>query len=545
MKKILKALSFVLLLIYFLLSINLASSHPSDREIGQSLAIIGLAFFILIQSLIIKFKTKKINKRIKEKDATEARIKSLKIYLRDVEQSISDQQNQLTELKENHRLQMEKYKHEEDKKLLEIHSLAEKYKQENDATNIKIQTRYKQEEDRINKLIQSLIEKYEKEAIRTNRQIQSLTDKISQRRDLYDAMERGIESYYVSPDFEALTEEQKATVDSIAPTVLLNLNCYNYQELKKKFDANQKQVKELIDNFQNSNLNKSNRILYQIMAIALSAELQNILIKLKYGKRDDARSDIKILISNYIAILSDGSQNIPVSVKKFLFALEELYLNAIDIEYEYYIKKEQARQEQLELKAQMKAEKEELRRLKEEEEKIEREKEKFRLEQERLEAMLLEAKTEEEKKSIEVNLESISTQISDIDKKHEEVVNLQNGKAGNVYIISNIGSFGENIFKVGMTRRLDPQERVDELGDASVPFKFDVHSFIFSKNAPELETELHRLLDDRRVNKVNLRKEFFHVSLDEIEQLVYKVHPNAEFNRTILASEYRQSLSMK
>lgn len=495
MKKILKAISFILLLVYFLLSINLASSQsPSDRELGLSILIIGLAAFILIQSLIIKFKTRKINKRIKEKDATEARIKSLKIYQRDVEQSIAEQQDKLTKLKENHNLQMEKYKQVEDKKLKEI---------------------------------------------------QSWVDKISKRRDLYNAMEKGIQSYYISPEFEKLSEEQKANIDSIAPTVLLNLNCYNYQELKKKFDENQKQVKELIENFQNTYLNKTNKILYQIMAIALSAELQNVLTKLKYGKREDARNDIKILISNYIAIISDGSQNISASVKKFLFALEELYLNAVDIEYEYYIKKEQARQEQLELKAQMKAEKEELKRLKEEEEKIQREKEKFRIEQERLEAMLLEAKTEEEKKSIEVNLESISTQISDIDKKHEEVVNLQNGKAGNVYIISNIGSFGENIFKVGMTRRLDPQERVDELGDASVPFRFDVHSFIFSKNAPELETELHKLLNDKRVNKVNLRKEFFNVSLDEIEALVYKVHPNAEFNRTILASEYRQSLSMK
>ena len=193
----------------------------------------------------------------------------------------------------------------------------------------------------------------------------------------------------------------------------------------------------------------------------------------------------------------------------------------------------------------MKAEKEELKRLKEEEEKIQKEKEKFRLEKKRLEALLLEAKTESIKKALEENLETIASQISDIDKKHAEVVNFQNGKAGNVYIISNIGSFGENIFKVGMTRRLDPQKRVDELGDASVPFRFDVHFFIFSKNAPELETELHRLLNDKRVNKVNLRKEFFNVSLDEIKALVYKVHPNAEFNRTILASEYRQSLSMK
>lgn len=120
---------------------------------------------------------------------------------------------------------------------------------------------------------------------------------------------------------------------------------------------------------------------------------------------------------------------------------------------------------------------------------------------------------------------------------------MQNGKAGNVYIISNLGSFGENVFKVGMTRRINPQDRVNELGDASVPFKFDVHSFIFSDDASGLETELHKRLNDHRVNKVNLRKEFFNVSIDELEELVNEICPTAEFNRTMLAEEYRQSLS--
>jgi T5orf172 domain. len=95
-----------------------------------------------------------------------------------------------------------------------------------------------------------------------------------------------------------------------------------------------------------------------------------------------------------------------------------------------------------------------------------------------------------------------------------------------------------------MTRRLDPQERIDELGSASVPFAFDVHSFIFSNDASTLETELHRRLNDRRVNKVNKRKEFFSVSLDELEALVNEIYPSAEFNRTMMAEEYRQSLSL-
>lgn len=94
-----------------------------------------------------------------------------------------------------------------------------------------------------------------------------------------------------------------------------------------------------------------------------------------------------------------------------------------------------------------------------------------------------------------------------------------------------------------MTRRLDPQDRINELGSASVPFKFDVHSFIFSDDAVALENKLHEMLNEKRLNKVNMRKEFFKVSLDELEQLVTSIEPTAEFNRTMLAEEYRQSLS--
>ncbi|MES1524119.1 GIY-YIG nuclease family protein, partial [Vibrio cholerae] len=90
-------------------------------------------------------------------------------------------------------------------------------------------------------------------------------------------------------------------------------------------------------------------------------------------------------------------------------------------------------------------------------------------------------------------------------------------KAGHVYVISNIGSFGDNVYKIGMTRRLEPMERVKELGDASVPFSFDVHAMIYSENAPALENELHKKFDFQRLNLINTRKEFFAVTLDEIK----------------------------
>ena len=138
-------------------------------------------------------------------------------------------------------------------------------------------------------------------------------------------------------------------------------------------------------------------------------------------------------------------------------------------------------------------------------------------------------------------MESLLNKVHD---QKETIVKLQNGKAGYVYVISNLGSFGDHVFKIGMTRRKEPQERIDELGDASVPFGFDVHSFIFSEDAASLETAIHHKLNEKRVNKVNLRKEFFDISIDELEALVYDLDPSAEFNRTMAAEQYRQSLSM-
>lgn len=117
-------------------------------------------------------------------------------------------------------------------------------------------------------------------------------------------------------------------------------------------------------------------------------------------------------------------------------------------------------------------------------------------------------------------------------------------KAGFVYVISNIGSFGENVFKVGMTRRLEPNDRVRELGDASVPFRFDVHMMISSDDAPALENALHKELHKFIVNKVNLRREFFKVDIDTIAKLVQKYHGKVDYVATPEALEYNESLNM-
>ena len=195
------------------------------------------------------------------------------------------------------------------------------------------------------------------------------------------------------------------------------------------------------------------------------------------------------------------------------------------------------------IREQMRQEAEERKALEAERKKIEKEESKYSSEIEKVNEQLSLATDNSEIQALQKRILELQAKLSDVTIKKDEITNLQNGKAGNVYIISNLGSFGENVFKVGMTRRLNPQDRVNELGDASVPFRFDVHSFIFSDDAVDLEHKLHELLSEKRVNKVNLRKEFFYTNIDELEQMVHDIEPTAEFNRTMLAEEFRQSLS--
>ncbi len=143
----------------------------------------------------------------------------------------------------------------------------------------------------------------------------------------------------------------------------------------------------------------------------------------------------------------------------------------------------------------------------------------------------------EKKKLLENDIAETNKAMQDVDYRQANI------KAGYVYVISNIGAFGENIYKIGMTRRLEPMDRVDELGDASVPFKFDVHALIFTEDAPSLEAALHNAFEDKKVNKINSRREFFKVSLEEIKKVVREnFDKTVEWTDIAEADQYRQSL---
>ena len=118
-------------------------------------------------------------------------------------------------------------------------------------------------------------------------------------------------------------------------------------------------------------------------------------------------------------------------------------------------------------------------------------------------------------------------------------------KSGYVYVVSNIGSFGDDVVKIGLTRRVNPDDRVRELGDASVPFRFDTHAMIYSEDAPALEAALHQEFDERRVNVANLRKEFFRVSLNDVEEAVRRLSPGADFFGDREAQEWHETIARR
>ncbi|MND16547.1 hypothetical protein D3C80_67950 [compost metagenome] len=204
-------------------------------------------------------------------------------------------------------------------------------------------------------------------------------------------------------------------------------------------------------------------------------------------------------------------------------------------------------------------EKEEQRRIKEqlrEEEKARREYERAIKEAEKEEKTIQQAidkatkelmlAGEEQRLALEQKLAELQIKFEEAEAKNQRAISMaQQTRSGHVYVISNIGSFGEDVYKIGMTRRLEPLDRVRELGDASVPFSFDVHAMIYSDDAPSLENHLHKVFNEKQVNKVNSRKEFFNVGIKDIKSTVANMNIDAHWTMFADAKEYRESLAIE
>jgi hypothetical protein len=219
----------------------------------------------------------------------------------------------------------------------------------------------------------------------------------------------------------------------------------------------------------------------------------------------------------------------------------DLKMQELRLTHEYREKLKAEREERTEIARQAREEQKLVRDLEEAQENEERQAEllaKARAEAANAGAIKLAAFTEQ--------IKLLERQLSEAQAKRERAQALaERTRSGYVYIISNVGSFGEDIIKIGLTRRADPMDRVRELSDASVPFKFDIHAIIYSDDAPKLERALHTEFDEARVNSRNIRKEFFRASLNEVEEALKRLSPDAAFIRDIEAQEYRETIAQR
>jgi hypothetical protein len=223
-----------------------------------------------------------------------------------------------------------------------------------------------------------------------------------------------------------------------------------------------------------------------------------------------------------------------------------LKLDELHLAHEFQIKKqeekEEAKRAREELREQQKLEQE----IRAARDKIAKERKHFTTAMRDLQARLERAESEDERTALLAKLAEVEAGRAELETE-EKLIDYreQNAKAGYVYVISNLGAFGEGIYKIGMTRRLEPMDRVDELGDASVPFWFDVHAMVFSNNAPALEAKLHEHFAEGRLNKVNGRKEFFRADITEIELVIRENYDAVvEVTHEAAAEQYRESLRM-
>lgn len=219
----------------------------------------------------------------------------------------------------------------------------------------------------------------------------------------------------------------------------------------------------------------------------------------------------------------------------------ELKIDELRLAHEYSEKRQREKEEQAELRRRMR-----------EEAALEAEMDRAIRDEEKYEDLLERARRDastavgDKLDALRSKIALLESELVEAHAKSERAKSMaQQTKAGHIYVISNVGSFGEHVYKIGMTRRLDPLDRVRELGDASVPFLFDVHAVIYSENAPQLERELHQQFDAHRLNLVNFRKEFFGVQLDDIKGVLTRIAPDAEIIETAESREYRETLALR
>lgn len=316
-----------------------------------------------------------------------------------------------------------------------------------------------------------------------------------------------------------------------------------YKDKMKSLELKEKELirtGEYFTGFHKNGAKKSEIAKVKKMLISgFNAIIDNEIDKVTIKNYNSKKKKIKKIIEQFNEGINLINPSMKVSSK-----IARIKLLKLELMLEYKEKVEDEKEQIKEAREREKEEKKINALLEKEIEKIEQEKTKLARQKEVYFERMSTESSEDMKKAILAEIEKLNeqeTKLNDNEKSLEEKKKLSG--AGYVYVISNVGSFGEEVYKIGMTRRQEPLDRVKELGSASVPFLFDVHALIYSKNAYELENALHKEFASKRVNKVNKRKEFFKVKLEEIKEVVLEnYNGTVEFIETAEAIEYRESL---
>lgn len=497
-----------------------------------------------IVAIIFLFKRNKIMKKHKD---------SISILLSDVEK-INNKYillNDEIKMKEKH---FEDLCESNENKLKELSNLLDKKKVEIDKFDSENQDKFKLieelkiEKERLDNLIKD--KNILKDNINTlNAHLEELKDEREELRDINTTLKNKKE------ELKRLSEELIQTEDEV---LLQSFGLYNPKYDFENSDEYMEKLKEIRERQKllirnktgvkysdswtvDGSIQKGRTMTNQNIKTALklfNSECDIAMSKVSFKNIDSIEKRIRKAFTDTNKL--NTSNKVSIKENYLNLKIDELYLY-----YEYLQMKEEEKEEQRALREQMKEEALVQKEIENQKRKLKKEELQFKNELLRLKSTIPE--DENDKLEWEQKINYIEEKLALLSKDLDDVLNReQNTRAGHVYIISNIGSFGENIYKIGVTRRLDPTERINELSSASVPFKYDIHATIFSEDAPKLESALHKAFDNKRVNKVNNRKEFFKVTLDEIRTEVEKnFDKTVEYTKLAEAQEYRQTLKIQ
>lgn len=389
------------------------------------------------------------------------------------------------------------------------------------APELKLDSSIQEKESRLDKLHQMLKE---------------LEDKYNQALGVYNGLSREINLY-------------KDELETFSYGLYEPIFNYQTSEVyKTKIEKNRQKQKTLIKNDRavtcttkwevSGSAKEGEKMTKQYMKLMLRAfngDCDSLVTKVNWNNEKKIEERI---VKCFDAVNKLGEKHHTFIEREYLnLKLEELKLT-----YEYQLKQYEEKEEQREIKERIREEEKALKEMEKAQKEAEKEEERYMkaLEKARADIQKVEGAKMDKFK---LKIQELEEQLRKAQEMKERAKSMaQMTKTGYVYVISNIGAFGENVYKIGMTRRLEPMDRVKELSSASVPFEFDVHAMIYSDNAPQLEKTLHNALDQKRLNLINKRKEFFRVNLNDVQRIVEKNHGSIEFTKLAEARDYRESV---